>query len=31
MILERARRVDALPLWTFDGLLAKAEGAVGVP
>lgn len=31
MILEHARRAQALPLWTFDGPLAQADGAARVP
>ncbi len=31
MILEGARRAQALPLWTFDGSLAQADGAARVP
>lgn len=31
VILERARHVQALPLWTFDGPLARADGAAQVP
>jgi predicted nucleic-acid-binding protein len=31
VILERARHAQALPLWTFDGRLAQADGAARVP
>ncbi len=30
MILNGARRAQALPLWTFDATLAKVEGAARV-